>query len=768
MQDTKPSSMRFELPDWAAFLLRLVRRVALAVLLAAVVFAVLELAARYLFPGRSTRFLLAGASDGQPAWVDNQFFAYRFFPERLAHAPLPVVALQTPAPDTLRICLMGGSQALGAPDPSFGLGRQLELMLESRYPHHPVEVVQMALEGANSHVLREAARDLQWLRPQAVIVLLGNEEAAGPYAPAAGLGRLYRRLGIARALAIFSRTRLSQLGMAGINRLFPARIDLAAWRNQEPISLKGRLEPGDPRLQTVYRSFRHNLAAILRDAAQAAPVVVACTVPVNLRDCAPFATDYLKDETAAQRVRELLRAAVAAETATNQPEAARFYAEALQLHPTHAEALFRAGRLALQANRPVEAANFFARARDADALRLRADSRINDIVRTCAAAAAVTVFDAEDLFAKSSPHGIPGHELFLDHVHFAFAGNHLLAAALVERLELLRAFEPEPTGIVPGPEQLADELLYAPWGRAAELATVVAQQIRPPFQRQLNNAETVGRLNAELANWETRVAAISPSNTQAIFSRRQASRPQDAWLAARTAQYLLGADDPARAQAAAERAHRRWPHRFDVRGLLAYARACQGEDPAAAIASIRGADRDCGYFDVALAIAVGQEFLGRKRYADARPWLEHAVARDPWNSAAAIALSQTLHRLDESPKAVETLQAAIKRNPQTPLLWEELAALYCLLGDWKIATQCFRKSEEIAPYRYERFLKWAQALYSLKQYRRAQRRIADYLAAVPNDPEALALQVQIQANLPPETSPAEPEDEQPVRRYPWE
>lgn len=768
MQDMKPSKRSFELPGWLSFPFRLVRGLAFAVLLAAVAFAVLELAASWLFPGRSTRFLLAGESDGQPAWVDNQFFSYRFFPERLAQAPLPVVALQTPAPGTLRICLLGGSQAMGAPDPSFGLGRQLELMLESRYPNHPVEVVQMALEGANSHVLREAARDLKLLRPQAVIVLLGNEEAAGPYAPSTGFGRLYRSSGLARALAIFSRTRLSQLCIAGINRLFPARVDLAVWRNQEPISLKGRLEPGDPRLKTVYRSFRRNLGAILQEAAQASPVVVASTVPVNLRDCAPFATGYLKDETAAQRVRELLRAGIAAETATNATEAARLYAEAIRLHPTHAEALFRAGRLALQANRTAEAAALFSRACDADALRLRADSRINVVIRECAAQASASIFDAENLFAVRSPNGIPGHELFLDHVHFTFAGNQLLASALLDRLEFLRAFEPEPAGIVPGPERLANELLYAPWGRAAELAAVVAQHIRPPFQRQLNNAETIARLKEEKTIWDGRVASISPSNTQAIFARRQASRPQDAWLAARAAKYLLGANDPSRAQTAADLAHRRWPHRFDIRGLLAYIRVWQGQDPAAAIASIRGADPDCGYFDVALAIEIGNEFLARKRYADARPWFEHALARDPWNSEAAIALSQTLHRLDESPKAVETLQAAIERNPQNPLLWEELASLYCLLGDWKIATQCYLKSEEIAPYRYERFLKWAQALYSLKQYRRAQRRIGDYLAAVPNNPDALALQAQIQSNLPPETAVAELEEEPPARRYPWE
>lgn len=762
-------SRHVDLPPWFAFGLRLIRRLAgtAAVLLA--VLLLLELAAHHFFPGRSTRFLLEGESNGNPAWIDNQFFPYRFFSERAAQAPLPIVALKTPPPGTLRICLLGGSEAMGAPEPSFGLGRQLELMLQSRYPGHPVEVIPMALEGGNSHVLREVARDLRQLKPQAVIVLTGNDEVAGPYGPASGLGRFHHSVRIARGMAIFSRTRLAQLCIAGLNRLFPARADLNAWRSQEPITLKGRMSPRDPRLKTVFRSFRRNLTAILRAAAQAAPAVVVCTVPVNLRDCAPFSTSYLEDETAAQQVRETLRAAMAAETASNRVEAARLYAEAIRCDPTHAEALFRAARLALQEDRTAEAAALFTRARDADALRLRADSRLNAIIRECAVDTSVSLFDAEALFAIRSPQGIPGREQFLDHIHFTFEANHLLAAALLDRLDFLRAFEPEPTGSLPDSEAIASELLYHPWGRAAQLGATIGQQLRAPFRRQLTHAETIARLGEEKRIWDSRMAAITPANTRAIFARRQASRPDDAWLAARAAWYLLNAGDPEQAETAALTAHRRWPHRFDLRALLAFIRTGQGRDAAREIASIRGEDTDAGYYDINLSIAIGREWMKKKRHADARPWLEHAWQRDPWNSEAAISLAETLHQLDESEPATELIKSAIKRNPRNPLLWEELAVLYTLLGNWDLANECYAKSEELAPYRYERWLKWAEAMYRLRQYRRANRQITRYLTFMPDDPEGLDLQAQIQAKLPAEPeAPAEPAEPKSSRRFPWE
>ena len=759
-----------DLPPFAAFLLRWLRRLAVGggALLALLVLA--ELASLPFLPKRSDRFLRAGLADGRPAWIDNVFFSYRFATARAAQPAPPTVVPQTPAPGTLRVCLLGGDSAMGFPDATFGIGRQLEILLRHRYPDRPVEVVQMAFAGGNSHVLREAARDLRRLRPQAVVIMTGNEEVAGPYGPASRLGRFHHSSRIARALVLFSRTRLARLGAAARDRLDPARADDQAWRSRESISLRGRMSPRDPRLRSAYRSFRKNLTAILRQAAAAAPAVVACTVPVNLRDCAPFSTSFLDDETAAQEVREILRAAVAAETATNRTEAARLYADAIRRDPNHAEALFRAARLALAANRTAEAGALFSRARDADALRLRADSRINDIIRANADEAGVSLLDAEALFAIRSPQGIPGQELFLDHVHFTFAGAHLLAASILDRLEFLRVFDAEPTGAVPDAGAVAAELLYDPWGAAAQLEAALDQQFHPPFRRQLTNAETLARLSAEKNKADARAAAFTRANACAVFDRRRAARPDDPWLAARAADGLLHADAGEPAEAAAAAALARWPHRFEIRARLALARALLGQPAAEGLALLREPDEDTGYYDVVQAIDLGRELLRRKQPGAARPWLEYAWSRDPWNSEAASALAEALHLIEGGESAAALLRTAIERNPDNPLLWEDLAVQYCLLGNWDIATDCFRKSEEIAPYRYERLLKWAQAMVRLRQYSRARKPIRSYLAAMPDDPEALALLAIIQEHRPEQTEPAdEPEPApKPARKFPWE
>ena len=114
-----------ELPPIAAFLLRWLRRLAGGggALLALLVLA--ELATFPFLSKRSDRFLRAGSAYGQPVWFDNVFFSYRFATARAARPAPPTVVPQTPAPGTLRVCLLGGASAMGFPDASFGIGRQL-------------------------------------------------------------------------------------------------------------------------------------------------------------------------------------------------------------------------------------------------------------------------------------------------------------------------------------------------------------------------------------------------------------------------------------------------------------------------------------------------------------------------------------------------------------------------------------------------------------------------------------------------------------------
>ena len=718
----------------------------------------LEIGSRWLYSDRAAGFLVPARHAGEPVWVDNQFFPYRFFPARSAPPPLPVVALQKPSPQTVRICLLGAAETLASTGPEFGLARQLELMLRERYPDLPTEVIALGLAGANSYLLLEMARDLHRLQPQVVIVMTGNEEIVGPFGPSYLRGGFFNKPRLARPMIWLTRLRLAHVFAAISTKLFPARNDLSTWRNPEPVTLEGRLAPDDARVRRAYRAFRRNLEAILRTASAAAPTVIVCTMPVNLSDCAPFATSYSKNERVAQQVRETLRQALAAETATNLAAAARFYSEAIRLHPTHAEGLYRAAGLAQREGLALEATALYLRARDADALRLRADSRINALIRECAATAGVSLLDAETILAARAPAQAPGRDQFADHVRFNFTGNYRLASALLTRLEFMRVVVARPTGRIPSQPDLAAELLYDPWGQAAVAATLADELLQAPYRWQFDNAQTRMRLREEQQQAAARVQHIAPAATANILARRLAGRGTDAWLATAAAQILLRAGLLPQAEQEAEAALQQWPHRFDARARVALIRAHRGQDAAAGIRLLQNGTRDWGYYDINLALAIGRDLQKQHNHAAALPWLEYAHQRDPWNSDVIVALADARHHLQESDAAMQLLTDAVKRNPRNSYLWEELAVIHCLRGELKRANECFDKSEEIAPYRYERLLKWADALVRLHQYRRARKPIQRYLYFMPDDPAALALEEIINAHLPKEESGADDSD----------
>ena len=374
-------------------------------------------------------------------------------------------------------------------------------------------------------------------------------------------------------------------------------------------------------------------------------------------------------------------------------------------------------------------------------------------------------FDAEALFAEVSETGVPGNDLFLDHVRFTFGARYRLASELASRL----AWELD-TGAadaeVPPQEDVSGQLLYSPWGKRFELDSIVHEQLVQPFLRQATHVETVERLREEWEACDRRLKEMPGNMAHAIFARRQEQWTADPWLSARSAFYLMQTGDAERAEQAAEAALGLWPHRYDARSMLAFVRAMRGTGLAEGLAILDPDGERKGYFDVQYSISTAKKLAGAGEHAKAEPWLRHALERDPYNSDASIELAQSLYRQQRADEAVEALKEALARTPDNPLLWDELSVLYCLIGEWSLSDEALERSERLAPYRFHRLFRRAEALSRIRQYRRALNPIVRYLEAVPEDPEAIALHELLLSKLPKQ----EPADPSPVerKRMPWE
>ena len=72
--------------------------------------------------------------DGRDSYTTNRQFGWRFFPRAISRTPA-VCELADPKPDDVyRVFVLGGSAAMGEPQPAFAFGRFLEAMLRDAFP----------------------------------------------------------------------------------------------------------------------------------------------------------------------------------------------------------------------------------------------------------------------------------------------------------------------------------------------------------------------------------------------------------------------------------------------------------------------------------------------------------------------------------------------------------------------------------------------------------------------------------------------------------
>jgi tetratricopeptide (TPR) repeat protein len=466
-----------------------------AMVLAPVLFFILlEAGLRLGGYGYSTDFFVGPGADG--VYTSNMQFGWRFFPRSLTRRPLPCLVAAKPA-GTIRIFVLGSSAAQGIPDPSFNVGRVLEALLRERYPEVKFEVVNTAMTAINSHVVREIARDCAAHQPDLFVVYMGNNEVVGPYGPGTVFQQWSPSLRLIRAGVWLKSTRIGQLLTDAMQRLRSHNGAPTAWQGMGMFS-GSQVAADDPRLPAVYSNFRANLIDVCRIAREAGAGVVLSTVVVNLKDCPPFASQHRSDLSPQELEKwtAIYEEGIGLEGKEKPNEALAKYEAAAKIDDRFAELAFRRGRCSAALGRWKEARDQFVLARDLDALRFRADSRINAAIRGAAGAekaAGVRLADAEKALDESdlAVGGIPGDNLFYEHVHFRFDGNYLLARALLAEVEAALPQLAGSRGRQPSlsRDQCAESLALTPWDDYQMASTIVDLFRRPPFTSQLDHAD---------------------------------------------------------------------------------------------------------------------------------------------------------------------------------------------------------------------------------------------------------------------------------------
>ena len=351
------------------------------------------------------------------------------------------------------------------------------------------------MTAINSHALLPMTEDLVHYQPDLFVIYTGSTEVVGPFGPGTVSSPWELSLPVIRTRISFDSTRLGQIvaKVAG---------QKSEWRGME-MFLEHQFRADSPQLRPVYENFAANMRDIVAVARRSGAQVLISTVGTNLKDCAPFASLH-REGMRQDELRSwdgLVQRGARLESAGSHAEALKLYLSAAEIDPQYAELQFRIARCLWALGDFAGAKERFVRAQDLDTLRFRADSRINEILRALPGAnPGVGVVDAAAVFAGESAHGVPGSDLFYEHVHMNPRGNYLLARALFD--QVASRMPPELRQSTVSADAASQEdcdrlLAFTPYDRVRVAGLALRKLERPPFTNQLNQSEELMRLRGE-------------------------------------------------------------------------------------------------------------------------------------------------------------------------------------------------------------------------------------------------------------------------------
>ena len=503
-----------------------------------------ELVLRLAGYGHSGGFFIRWRTSGQTFHLTNQHYCEHFVPKELSRTP-ESCALARKDDSTFRIFVLGSSAAYGDPEPAYGFCRQLELLLNEHAGGKSFEVVNAAVTAMNSHVARRIAQDCVAQRPDLFIVFMGNNEVVGPYGPPTLPKSLYAsRRFINACITAKKQTRVGQL-VKNLNQAIRTQgTSGRKWQGMESF-LTNHITADDPKLKDCYRHFRNNLNDIIRTAHRCDSGVMLCTIPTNIRSCAPFGSQHKTGLTpesltqwnlAFQEGRTLERAGDFA-------GALSAYGKARQIDDSYADLAFCMGRCLETLGKADDARQMFIEARDRDVLRFRADSFILRTIREMAQTQyAASLLDLETFLENKSQDRLLGSDLLVDHVHLNFRGNFLAAYAAMQKI---RETMPQAGLVEPGrsEDELLDlcrqRLLYDDHERYRLAMVMYRRKTLPPFAGQIDHDVEMASLREELI--QLRQIEQGEKESEAVYVDASQRRPMDTYLILRRGQFLVNA-----------------------------------------------------------------------------------------------------------------------------------------------------------------------------------------------------------------------------------
>jgi tetratricopeptide (TPR) repeat protein len=565
---------------------------------------------------------------------------------------------------TFRIFCLGGSTTLGYPYPAeYSWPSSLERRLDRLFPERKVEVINVGGTSYGSARTLAVLRGILDYQPDLVIVATGDAEfvedsfrvaVARPIPSVSWLHGLY----LSRALKQVLPEREVSVSMVDAEDRSAAGFLFAP-------AVAGTVYLVDKnRRSAVMTSLGKNLAAMTAVASKVDVPLMLMTLPANVASWPPD-LDRSLPPVPELRSRWQQHVAVGERLAAsgNGQEALGEYASAAKLWNGNATACYDYGQLLLAAGQVDEARFMLLRALDLDPTPVRADSIVNQSIRTAATQAGVPLADSASALAALASHGLIGEEFILDYAHPTPRGHVEIARVVLQAL-------------------LAKEQKW-------KIHEARASSVHHAELARLTSAKP--EINAELSFVLGQVLERKGLTDKAVDMYRQAiakgyQGPSPVYSLARL---LAMQGHFAEALIMVTSLVEHYPGWEEQYGLLGYLHQQAGEPRAAAKWYRRALD--AGDRDPRLFATLAELQSAEGQPLQARQTLEEGVSKHPGNCDLAVMLGRNLERKNDGQgvTAEAFYRKKLSDDPSCQMLWENLGLLLMQQRRWRVAAEVF-------------------------------------------------------------------------------
>jgi tetratricopeptide (TPR) repeat protein len=497
--------------------------------------------------GYPVTFFIKEKCEGQYRYVANHKIGWRYFPRSVAprlHFPGHFPAIK--GDNTYRVFVFGESAVQGDVLGNFSFTYMLDEMLKAHYPGIHFEVINTGMVAISSWAVLQFVKEMVNYQPDLFILYCGNNEIVGPYGPGtifASLGsRTFVKLQIwARSLKITQL--LKSVREYTQQRLFKKKPVL--WKGME-MFLEKQIPVDDDSLPVAIGNFRQNIKEMVGIAKNHGVQVIVCTVASNLKDSPPFSSMH-RANLSDRELRSwegLYQQGVSLEHQGLFSKAIEIYHRAEKIDPAYAELNFRLANGYYHLDNYTKAKEYYIKARDNDTLRFRPSSAIYQVIKQDYERQPIENFtqlvDIERSFAEASPEGIPGENLFYDHVHLNIDGHYLAASRIfnsiinngwianVSNAEMIQ-------GSTCSKTECLKRLGYTKTDEYKLLNKIIKFLSKPPFTNQLNHETYLRNLKLQYEKYVKDRNKEFMDKTVAAYKEALLLNPQNEGLLLRLA-----------------------------------------------------------------------------------------------------------------------------------------------------------------------------------------------------------------------------------------